>query len=140
MDTSGAPTPPTGEQIDALLMRTAGGERTYAPSLTSENFESSAFMRTWTVPDLSNPEFLSLLASFPSFLTRRSLPRFPAEKRGKRTGTEVDLEEGIFDSDEFHFEVRVGTGTLCLGVQRRTGTWRGSWWERFKAWWRRLLW
>lgn len=139
METSGTPSPPTGEQIDALLVRTAGGERTYAPSLTSENFDGGAFMRTWTAPDLSNPEFMSLTSCFPTFLTRRSLPRFPAEKGKKHSAAEADLEAGDADV-EVRCEIRIGTGVIYLGTQRRTGAWRGSWWERFKSWWKRLLW
>ncbi|KAH8119099.1 hypothetical protein DFH11DRAFT_1502122 [Phellopilus nigrolimitatus] len=134
---SGGPSPPTGAQIDALLERTAGGERRYAPSLTSETFEGGAHMRTWTAPNLSNPEFIVLLAAFPSFLTRRTLPRFPtAVVRCKRVNPDPDLEEG---SATVRDELRVGTGVLWVGAQERTGFWLGNWWERFKAWWQRLF-
>ncbi|THH09124.1 hypothetical protein EW145_g2236 [Phellinidium pouzarii] len=134
------PLPPTGAQIDALLMRTAGGERRYAPSLASENFDGSAYLRAWAAPDLSNPEFISLLASFPTFLTRRTIPRLPVPaKNGKHMKLDPDLEEGAFDIADVRHELRVGTGVLWLGTRERMGAWRGNWWERFRAWWRRLL-
>ncbi|KAI5123062.1 hypothetical protein M0805_000496 [Coniferiporia weirii] len=137
---SGGPLPPTSAQIDALLMRTAGGERTYTPSLASENFDGGAQLHIWTAPSLSNPEFMTLLASFPSFLTRRTLPRFPVAAKGsKRFDSDLDLEEGALDPDDVLDKLRVGTGVLWIGPQERTGPWKGNWWERFKSWWRRLL-
>ncbi|EJD02873.1 uncharacterized protein FOMMEDRAFT_122953 [Fomitiporia mediterranea MF3/22] len=138
--TSGVPSPPTSAEIDALLLRTAGGERRYAPSLTSETFDDHAQLRTWTVPDLSNPEFMSLLSFFPSFLTRRTLPRFPVVRASSRCGRRVlDLEETGADVLDEQDEVRVGTGVLRVGSRERTGSWRGNWWERFKMWLRRLF-
>lgn len=130
------PTPPSREQIDALLVQTAGGERGYAP--TSEPADAEEYLRTWTAPDLSNPEFTSLLSVFPTFLTHRTLPRFPAVT-GKRR-VHLDIEEGEYDESEgVRNEIRIGTGVLWIGTRERSGNWRGGWWERFKAWWRGLL-
>lgn len=88
------------------------------------------FMRTWTSPDLSDPEYISLLSVFPPFITRKTLPRFPTPSSSRRL---ADLEEG----DELEGEsnrIRVGTGTMWVGPKSRSPGWRGGWWTRFKLW------
>ncbi|KAL5523693.1 hypothetical protein ACEPAG_7866 [Sanghuangporus baumii] len=135
---TGVPSPPTGAEIDALLLRTAGGERRYAPSLASDTFDGQAQLRTWTLPDLSNPELISLLSVFPSFLTRRTLPRFPVMAARSREYLS-DLEEGVARVLDVQGDLRVGTGVLRIGDRQRSGAWRGNWWERFKIWLRSLF-
>lgn len=104
----------------------------------SEAGDSGELLRVWTAPDLSNPEFTFLLSSFPTFLIRRTLPLFPAPPTKKHR--HLDLEEGVFeDTEELRNEVRCGTGILWLGAKERSNGWQGSWWQRFKLWWRRLL-
>ena len=110
--------------------------RTGADHLFDEQGDSQ-YLRVWTAPDLSNPEFNSLLKLFPTFLLRRTLPRFPATTTKH---TRPDLEEGDYDdSEEVRCEVRVGSGVMWIGQKERSESWRGNWWERFKAWWRRVL-
>ena len=86
-------------------------------------------LRLWLSPDLSDPELLSLLELFPSYISRRSLPHFPpgAENSG-------DAEQG--EPDE---TLRAGTGRMWVGTKERSDGWRGGWWVRFKAWWRRVF-
>jgi len=90
------------------------------------------FLRTWTAPDLCNPEFLSLLSVFPPFITRRPLPRFPVS-----TGRVPDLEEG--EDEREGKEIRFGTGCMWVGSKARSDGWKGDWWTRFVLWWRKLF-
>ncbi|KIK27963.1 hypothetical protein PISMIDRAFT_27801 [Pisolithus microcarpus 441] len=96
--------------------------------------ESEVHMRTWTAPDLSNPEYLSLLTVFPSFITRRPLPRFPVAKNPRVT----DIEEGEDERGEGK-EIRFGTGTMWVSSKHRSEGYRGHWWTRFVLWWRGLF-
>ena len=131
------PTPPSNSQINSLLLQSANGDHT--PSLIPEANEQTDFHRVWTLPDLSNPEFLTLISSFPSFLTRRALPRFPVDSgRRNSSNRNSDVESGGNLPDDREV-LRIGTGSLWIGAQLRTGAWQGSWWERFIAWWRRLF-
>lgn len=106
------------------------------PPLRSElNMEESeVHMRTWTAPDLSNPEYLSLLTVFPSFITRRPLPRFLVAKNPRI----ADIEEGEDERGEGK-EIRFGTGTMWVSSKRRSEGYRGHWWRRLVLWWRGLF-
>jgi len=86
--------------------------------------------RIWTAPDLTNPEYSSLLRLFPSFVSAKALPRFPAPSKSKR---KRDIEEGG-EQTEDPFEIRFGTSMIRLGGPERTGQWRGGWWARFASW------
>ena len=86
--------------------------------------------RIWTVPDLTNPEYSLLLKLFPSFISAKTLPRFPAPSRSKR---KEDIEAGEEQTEE-PFEIRFGTGMIRLGGPHRTGPWQGGWWTRFTLW------
>lgn len=86
--------------------------------------------RIWTVPDLTNPEYSSLLKLFPSFISDKTLPRFPAPSRSKR---KEDIEAGEEQTEE-PSEIRFGTGMIRLGGPHRTGPWQGGWWTRFTLW------
>ena len=92
--------------------------------------DSDGYLRTWTAPDLPNPEFLSLLTLFPPFIARHALPRFPATSASRRL---ADIEEGP-DEEEGRKEIRVGTGTMWLVSKRRQDGWQGNWGTRFKMW------
>lgn len=96
--------------------------------------ESDVHMRTWTAPDLSNPEYLSLLTVFPSFITRRPLPRFAVAKNPRV----ADIEEGEDERGEGK-EIRFGTGTMWVSSKHRSEGYRGHWWTRFVLWWRGLF-
>ena len=91
-------------------------------------------MRTWTAPDLPNPEFLTLLTLFPPFIAQSTLPRFPPTPASRRL---ADIEEG--PEDEPRKEIRVGTGSMWLGAQQRVDGWQGGWWTRFKLWLARMF-
>lgn len=124
-----------------------GGEGYFQPGVmsTTEEFQERRFddqeeyghLRVWTSPDLSNPEFMSLLSVFPAYVSRRTLPRFLATAAKHTT---PDLEEGEFDdTEEMRCEVRVGSGVMWIGTRERSDRWRGNLWERLKAWWRQVL-
>ncbi|KAI0630303.1 hypothetical protein C8Q77DRAFT_1064434 [Trametes polyzona] len=114
------PLTPNGELDDLFVRR---------PPVPDFN-EGDVYMRTWTAPDLPNPEFLTLLTLFPPFITRNTLPRFPVTRTSARP---ADIEEGeVMDSD--HDKIKVGTGTMWLGSKRRADGWQGGWWTRFKLW------
>jgi len=100
-------------------------------------FENDSQLRTWTSPDISNPEYLALLKLFPAFVSSRPLPRFPVSASSKRIR---DLEEVEDDANENERpSVRFGTGTITLGQTERADGWEGGWWTRFKMWWRTLF-
>lgn len=92
------------------------------------------YLRTWTSPDLSNPEYLNLLKIFPSFITRRPLPRFPAV----RSSRHADIEEGDEDGVEGK-QIRFGTGLMWVSSKQRSDDWEGGWWARFILWWRKIF-
>ncbi|SJK97518.1 uncharacterized protein ARMOST_00770 [Armillaria ostoyae] len=92
---------------------------------------SEEFLRVWTSPDLPNSEYRDLLKLFPSFLTRRPLPRFPTPSKLRAT----DLEEGFVDTLDAK-QIRFGTGCMWIGPRQRSDGWRGSWWSRFISWWK----
>jgi len=118
-----------GEDLKSIVEQATTGQKL-------SEADDSEQLRTWLSPDLSNPELTSLLASFPSFLTQRTLPRFPINSNAKP----LDLEEGDYDdSDETRNEIRVGTGVMWLSTEVRGERWRGSLWERLRSWWRRLF-
>lgn len=118
-----------GEDLKSIVEQATTGQKL-------SEADDSEQLRTWLSPDLSNPELTSLLASFPSFLTQRTLPRFPIASNAKT----LDLEEGEYDdSDEVRNEIRVGTGVMWLSTEVRGERWRGSLWERVRYWWRKLF-
>ncbi|KIM69046.1 hypothetical protein SCLCIDRAFT_812765 [Scleroderma citrinum Foug A] len=140
---SGATVPPVSSAGDIIEDCTSPvqaeeeeEERMPLPPLRSEfgMEESEGHLRVWTAPDLSNPEYLSLLTVFPSFITRQPLPRFPVSKDPRMT----DIEEGEEERGEGK-EIRFGTGTMWVSSKRRSEGYKGDWWTRFVLWWRRLF-
>ncbi|TFK54137.1 hypothetical protein OE88DRAFT_1654644 [Heliocybe sulcata] len=99
------------------------------------NEDEDEYLRIWTSPDLSNPEYLCLLKVFPSFVSRRALPRFPVAPGRARPG---DLEEGE-EEQMPRRDVRCGTGVMWVSSKERMDDWRGSWWARFVLWWRQVF-
>jgi len=87
------------------------------------------YLRIWTAPDLTDPEYLDLLKVYPSFITRQTLPRFPTDTKN------VDLEAG-FDAS---IQIRFGTGIMWVSSKPRRPGWQGSWWTRFVLWLRRTF-
>ncbi|THH12899.1 hypothetical protein EW146_g7270 [Bondarzewia mesenterica] len=83
-----------------------------------------ACMRTWTSPDLPNPEILTLLKVFPTFVSRQTLTRFPKSQGSRRL---PDIEEGEEEEDGSKNEISVGTGKMWVGAQRRSKGWDGGW-------------
>ncbi|CCM01141.1 uncharacterized protein FIBRA_03189 [Fibroporia radiculosa] len=99
-------TPTTPADGEALLV---------SNSMSTEFSDADQYMRIWTAPDLPNPEYISLLSVFPAFITRSTLPRFPAPSQSRHLH---DLEEGEESSD--HSErIRFGTGTMWVGKKVR---------------------
>ncbi|KAJ6587111.1 hypothetical protein DFH09DRAFT_246142 [Mycena vulgaris] len=90
------------------------------------------FLRIWTSPDLPNPEYIDLLRVFPTFLTRRALPRFPI------TSAPKDIEEGFDVGDEGKV-LRFGTGSMWVSSIPRGDDWEGGWWTRFCLWWKQVF-
>lgn len=108
-----------------------------SPVTEQDELQDDGYLRIWTAPDLSNPEYNSLLKIFPSFLAQSTLPRFSAPFTKQRLG---DIEEGMGDvPEEVRSEVRFGTGVMWPGSKERSDGWQGGWWERFKMWWRRVF-
>ena len=122
-----SPTTPLGEAYDI-----------FPPPFVDNGFEETEqqYMRTWTSPNLPDPEVLELLKVFPTFISRRTLPRFPPRPPPSRRLT--DVEEGAEDDDPKN-EIRVGTGQMWVSAQMRSEGWDGGWWVRFKLWWKRLF-
>jgi len=101
--------------------------------LPSEEVDD-VYLRIWTTPSLSNPEYLSLLTVFPSFITRGSPPRFSVPTHPRVT----DIEEGEEERVEGE-EIRYGTGSMWVSAKQRGGGYKGGWWTRFILWWRRVF-
>jgi hypothetical protein len=92
------------------------------------------YLRIWTSPDLCNPEYLNLLKIFPSFITRRPLPRFPAASSSRQPDIEEGDEEGVEGK-----QIRFGTGSMWVGSKQRSDGWEGGWWTRFILWWKKTF-
>jgi hypothetical protein len=99
-----------------------------------EGSDDNAHLRIWTAPDLVDPEYMSLLTVFPSFITRRPLPRFRLSLHPRA----ADIEEAEDERGEGK-EIRCGTGTIWISSKQRSDGYKGGWWTRFVLWWRRLL-
>ena len=101
-----------------------------------QQFEESDkdYLRIWTAPDLPNPEFVSLLKVFPTFITRRPLPRFPPSDPHRHP----DIEEGDNERGEGK-EIQFGTGSMWVSSRQRSDGFEGGWWTRFVLWLRRLF-
>ncbi|TRM69307.1 hypothetical protein BD626DRAFT_473621 [Schizophyllum amplum] len=102
-----------------------------APPRTEDFFDlpEEEYLRTWTSPDLPDAEYLALLKLFPTFITRRMLPRFASRRRS------LDVEAG----EDEGCRVRCGTGTLSISARTRSDGWRLGWWQRFMQWLKQLL-
>lgn len=126
---------------DSIL--TASGQDTVEPGFTLREVpqtddtrfdeEEEHYLRVWTSPDLTNPELAQLIKLFPTFITRRPLPRFPSSNP-----RHLDIEEGEDDGTEGR-TIRFGTGTIWVSSQQRGQGWEGGWWERFLFWWRKIF-
>lgn len=94
-------------------------------------------LRIWVAPDLSNPEYLSLLALFPSNISQREVPLFKPPSRKSRK--QHDLESGLSAGEEKE-EVECGTGRMWVGATERSlSMLRGGLWDRFLSWWRSIF-
>ncbi|KAG6842126.1 hypothetical protein C0991_001619 [Blastosporella zonata] len=83
-------------------------------------------MRIWTSPDIPNPELLELLKLFPTFVSRRPLPRF-----ARPNPRHPDIEEGE-DEDIEGKRIHFGTGSMWVSSKSRSDGWNGGWWTRFR--------
>ncbi|KAG8931146.1 hypothetical protein FRC03_010546 [Tulasnella sp. 419] len=93
-------------------------------------------LRIWTFPPyISNPEINSMLGLFPTFITKKPVPRFTAlSTKGKNKDMLKNLEEGGPTPRELRGELKKGTGTFWVGESCRDDGWRGGFWARFKEW------
>ncbi|TFK16754.1 hypothetical protein FA15DRAFT_676574 [Coprinopsis marcescibilis] len=107
---------------------------TLTGDLPFDGAEPDEYMRRWTSPDLTDPEILLLLQLFPSFVSRRPLPRFPASPP-RQPDIEEGEDEDALEGKQIHF----GTGSMWVSSKTRTDGWDGSWWTRFMLWWKRLF-
>ncbi|KAF9263308.1 hypothetical protein L218DRAFT_927804 [Marasmius fiardii PR-910] len=104
---------------------------------TYDDEEEEEYLRLWTSPpDITNPEYTSLIKLFPTHITRRPLPYFPTSTSRSRP---LDIEEGEDDGEDDHEQLRVGTGTISISRKQRNDGWEGGWWTRFVLWWRRMF-
>lgn len=117
-----SPTAAMGYDISKVLQMENSGD---------EDMEEE-YMRIWTSPDLANPEILQLLGLFPSFVSRRILPRFQVT-----ASRPTDIEGG--EDADGKIRVRFGTGSMWISSRQRGDGWNGSWWTRFVHWWKRLF-
>ena len=106
---------------------------------TAESILSEAYLRTWTIPNTyTNPELHALLALFPSFITQRGIERFSVPVSTKSSSvTPALIESGLAnggEGKETEAEIRVGTGKMRKGQEKRVDGWRGGMWARFKEW------
>lgn len=132
------PPPSSTDTEDGALPRDPDAEeelqlaplRSEVPSDESDDM----YLRIWTTPDLPNPEYLSLLTVFPSFITRGSPPRFAVSSHPRVT----DIEEGEDERGDGK-EIRYGTGSMWVSAKQRNDSYKGGWWRRFILWWRRLF-
>jgi len=108
---------------------------TPSPHLNEDTYDDAdeQYLRIWTSPDLANPEILQLLKLFPSFVSRRPLPRFPLPQ-----SRHVDIEEGEDEGLEGR-QIHFGTGSMWVSSKQRSDAWEGGWWTRFVMWWRRIF-
>jgi len=124
------------EEPPSLILGPLGDEEESATPRADATFDDAGeHLRTWTSPDLPNPEFISLLKVFPAFITRRPLPRFPVITDPRRPS---DIEEGEDDPAEGK-EIRFGTGSMWVSSRDRSDGFEGGWWIRFILWWRMLF-
>ncbi|KAF7315485.1 hypothetical protein MIND_00063700 [Mycena indigotica] len=89
------------------------------------------YLRIWTSPDLTNPEFVDLLKVFPAFITRRTLPRFPVTMASK------DVEQGLNELEGK--TLQFGTGTMWVSSIPRSEGYQGGFWARFILWWKQVF-
>ncbi|KAK7005726.1 hypothetical protein R3P38DRAFT_3039243 [Favolaschia claudopus] len=134
------PTSPPSKSDPNLLSNATSS--TSAASYTQDPFEEDEeYLRIWTSPDLPNPEYIDLLKLFPSFITRRAVPRFPLSPGDTPP---KDVEEGLRgaaegDGDGDGRTLRFGTGSMWVSGVPRSEGWEGGWWDRFRLWWRRVF-
>ncbi|TFY82297.1 hypothetical protein EWM64_g1711 [Hericium alpestre] len=95
-------TPPADVDSGFMSAKTPTIDLGYQPEAEEAHF------RTWTSPDLTNPEYLELLKIFPTFISRRTLPRFPDSTASRRP---YDIEEGQ-EASAMRDEIRIGTGKM----------------------------
>lgn len=131
-DPTSAPGHPQDAIVNTDVTPTTGGDADKLPHGTislDEEDEEDDYLRIWTSPDLPNSEYLELLKVFPPFISRSTLPRFPAIVRIP------DLEEGD-DGGTEERQIHFGTGSFWVSSKARSDGWQGGWWSRFILWWR----
>jgi hypothetical protein len=107
------------------------------PLLQESGFDKleEQHLRVWVAPDLSNPEFQSLLSLFPSSISRREIPSFKPPGGKSRI---QDIEAGLVAEEKM--EIKCGSGRMWIGdFERSLSTMKGGLWDRFVTWWRSIF-
>jgi len=128
-------TSPIRENSDSLSKQPSQS----IPLLQDNGFDKldEQHLRIWAAPDLSNPEYLSFLALFPSNISRREVPLFKTPNRKARK--QHDIEAGPNHGEEKE-GVECGTGRMWVGATDRSLTMmKGGLWDRFLSWWRSIF-
>ncbi|KAI0048264.1 hypothetical protein FA95DRAFT_1491123 [Auriscalpium vulgare] len=126
--TDGPPSPRTPSENEDLF-NPRQRQPAPPPIEYSLNESEEAYLRTWTSPNLPDPEILELLKVFPAFITRRTVPRFAQSAKARGDEEMLPVED----------ELRFGTGKMWRSGLQRSGDRAGGWWVRFKLWWKRLF-
>jgi len=122
------PATPTHSTMD--VFSAAMGE------ISEEHPDAEDYLRIWVAPDLSDPELLSLLKLFPSFVMRHPLPRFPISQSTAKPVADIEAGDPALESEQ---QLKIGTGNMWLGYKTRSPGYHGSWWTRFVLWWKRVF-
>lgn len=137
MDAGKASGVPSNDYTD-LFENTARNDTLDIPLLRDSVYDrmEEQHLRVWVAPDLSNPEYLSLLSLFPSSISRREVPLF--ESQGHK-GKKRDIESGM-DNEGEKSEIQCGSGKMWIGnTERSLLVMKGGVWDRFVSWCRSLL-
>ncbi|GAA5898247.1 uncharacterized protein JCM6883_000968 [Sporobolomyces salmoneus] len=102
--------------------------------------------RIFTLPAyLTNPELRSLCRVFPEFIASpaRTGSRFRSASVGSMDQTKAQKDAGVNTRAERggggKGPAKIGHGELRIGAGERDAGWRGTWWERFVAWFKALF-
>lgn len=113
-----------------------------SPLLNVEPAPPPPQFRIFTVPAyLTDPELVALAKLFPEFVTVGATPpRFPGKVDEENVGAEARLgPSGSGRGAGGGEEARIGHGEIRIGAGARDAGFRGTGWERFVAWLRRLF-
>jgi len=110
--------------------------------ITSPSLEAvKPQFRVFTLPSyLTNPELRSLCRLFPDFISTpaRTTSRFRSASVSSTDRTKAQKDAGVNEGAGIG-PTKVGHGELRIGSGEREAGWRGTFWERFIAWFKALF-